>query len=568
MQVGCLAAGEVGQVAPSGSEPVTRDSFAIIGTNGIDSNGYNYNALEPNGANYNGINYNGVNSNGINSNGINYNGLDSNGINSNGINYNGINYNGINSNGTDYNGINYNGINSNGINYNGMNYNGYNYNGMNYNGINSNGDLATTYGDAIPGAEQSCPDSNGDGVPNTGASCKQYPGLTYNEAFQAWMRSDFDLAHKAIGYLMRCALRPDQRVVARIDMDNDNGPFPVVGEGCPAGCSASSSATFTNNGSLCRSSKWCTTDADDVVAWWEGRLGLADTWVSSPLTVAQQERVSAALLAHVNRLGRRVQISLRMGKSLAGTATVDPAQAALGWDSTETATYHFQDAVYMGNLFTSPQVKIMCVGSAFNDGTQTALANAALGRSCGISNGQCSFTTYKACVNTTMADNLELRCTKASTNDAVPFSSCTQGNTTWNWVVTSYLAQGCGDGVCDPSFMEDAASCPKSSTDNLPDYDCGPELNCVAQGGARRTVTTCGACAAPETCVNSSTCGDGACSSDEASTYSCPSDCVKEYYESFRIVTPPTIATTTYPGTIRIYGGDTHIIYGDLHIGN
>src|SRR4029078_7935312 len=57
----------------------------------------------------------------------------------NGFNFNGFAFNGFNFNGFSFNGFSYNGMNFNGMSFNGMNYNGMSYKGMSYNGSAVNG---------------------------------------------------------------------------------------------------------------------------------------------------------------------------------------------------------------------------------------------------------------------------------------------------------------------------------------------------------------------------------------------------------------------------------------------
>jgi hypothetical protein len=71
-----------------------------------------------------------------------------------------------------------------------------------------------------------------------------------------------------------------------------------------------------------------------------GLLGLAPGWESSPLTVADQQKISACLGAHTNKFGRSVPISVR-------------------WDSSysaDEATYNYADAAFFGNYFADGRI--------------------------------------------------------------------------------------------------------------------------------------------------------------------------------------------------------------------
>lgn len=79
---------------------------------------------------------------------------------------------------------------------------------------------------------------------------------------------------------------------------------------------------------------------DGVTYTWKGLIGLAPSWLTSPLTSERRQRwVSACLLAHVNGYGVEVPISLR------------GFHPALRASKEEKATFTVQEAAFFGNVF-------------------------------------------------------------------------------------------------------------------------------------------------------------------------------------------------------------------------
>jgi hypothetical protein len=101
---------------------------------------------------------------------------------------------------------------------------------------------------------------------------------------------------------------------------------------------------------------------------WNGSLGFAPQMATGPLTdVAQQEWLTACLLAHTNAIGNHVMISLR------GDGFPRPPDS-------ELAIYVVLEGSYGGNLFASPPRLIGCAPS------WPAVDLAWRGRSCSIAN--------------------------------------------------------------------------------------------------------------------------------------------------------------------------------------
>jgi hypothetical protein len=86
------------------------------------------------------------------------------------------------------------------------------------------------------------------------------------------------------------------------------------------------------------------TAPDGVTYTWKGLIGLAPTWLTSPLDSERSQRwVSACLLAHVNGYGIEVPISLR------------GLHHALRASEEEKATFTVQEAAFFGNVFDASE---------------------------------------------------------------------------------------------------------------------------------------------------------------------------------------------------------------------
>jgi GLTT repeat-containing protein len=77
---------------------------------------------------------------------------------------------------------------------------------------------------------------------------------------------------------------------------------------------------------------------------WNGGLGLAPGWASgAPPTLAEQQVITACLIAHVNRYGLSIPISV-LGRDALGTV--------IPYTHDELETYSVREACFFGNLFT------------------------------------------------------------------------------------------------------------------------------------------------------------------------------------------------------------------------
>jgi GLTT repeat (6 copies) len=77
---------------------------------------------------------------------------------------------------------------------------------------------------------------------------------------------------------------------------------------------------------------------------WNGGLGLAPGWASgAPANLAEQQVITACLMAHVNRYGLSIPISV-LGRDAEG--------AVIPFTRNELETYSAREACFFGNLFT------------------------------------------------------------------------------------------------------------------------------------------------------------------------------------------------------------------------
>ena len=173
----------------------------------------------------------------------------------------------------------------NGLAWNGLAWNGLAYNGLSFNGLSWNG-LAWN-GLAYNGLAFN-------GMSYNGLS---YNGLSYNGLADPTV-------HQFVEYLVECALPEDDSVTYKI---------------------AGKSYTFA------------------------GDLGLAPEWKTKSCGVSCQRWVSACMLARLNKLGQRIEISLR------------GEHPALKARKPEVKAYESREATYYGNLFAAPDEIFTCL---------------------------------------------------------------------------------------------------------------------------------------------------------------------------------------------------------------
>ena len=263
------------------------------------------------------------------------------------------------------NGFNFNGFAFNGFNFNGFSFNGFSYNGMNFNGMSFNG-------------------MNYNGMSYNGMS---YNGMSFNGlSTSGGLSSTSGLmttegGRQFINYMVKIAY--------------------------PAGHSLTK------------------TDQYGVPYTFQGSLGVAPEVESGICDVDCQEKLSAALLAHVNNSG------LHVGLWLVGPDN------GIGWGS--SPDFPFQEAAYFGNLFSSSMAGNYCSGKGLGAGDSKGRLGNPFGNNNGIMaapyemmwDGSSNQNVPQPCVASGQA-----RCTVQNEG----FSSCwdPKANRAWNHVVTVY----------------------------------------------------------------------------------------------------------------------------------
>jgi hypothetical protein len=184
---------------------------------------------------------------------------------------------------------------------------------------------------------------------------------------------------------------------------------------------------------------------------WHGGLGLAPLWSDRAMTIAEQQVMSACLVAHANKYGVHVQIAVE-GRAADGTQ--------IARDPFELTTYSFREAAFFGNLLTG-------------DGVFACLDHAPL---------SAQKSTPRACAFDSIAIGLDAACppivyagpcAAICKPDASKtyYTSCKYNGQTYLPLVTRMLPTSifsCGDGVCE--FTE---HCGIGATADSCQTDCG-----------------------------------------------------------------------------------------------
>ncbi|NOJ96006.1 hypothetical protein HMI51_24110 [Corallococcus coralloides] len=183
---------------------------------------------------------------------------------------------------------------------------------------------------------------------------------------------------------------------------------------------------------------------------WDGSLGLAPDWsAGQPMSVAEQQVVSACLAAHANKYGVHVNISV-LGRDAVG--------GAVPYTQDELSTYSEKEACFFGNLFTGEGV------FAANDGAYLDYDESTV-RTCGLS----SWSDTTACTPMQHVGACRYYCTLDATKTY--YTRCTYNGVNYRPITTRMLPQDiyrCGDGVCQLTEKCGASTTPDRCS------DCGP----------------------------------------------------------------------------------------------
>jgi alpha-tubulin suppressor-like RCC1 family protein len=211
-------------------------------------------------------------------------------------------------------------------------------------------------------------------------------------AFKAWFDKDRALGDNVMTYVARCAL----------------GPTQVL--------------------------KY--TDGSGKAYSWPGSLGLAPEWATRAATVAEQEWVSACLMAFTNKCGNQVTISLR------GPSEGAPETERFPLEAGEREGWTYQEAAFFGNLFTATPDLNACDGGGGQDQAQLGL-----GRECGSDDKNCGYVARGACASV---------CVPSQNADGY-YKSCAANGRAYTRVVTTYL---------DPNTWRGSMDCRNKGLDD------------------------------------------------------------------------------------------------------
>ncbi|WP_347402594.1 hypothetical protein [Corallococcus macrosporus] len=168
-----------------------------------------------------------------------------------------------------------------------------------------------------------------------------------------------------------------------------------------------------------------------VTYTWPGRLGLATAWAQgSAATVAEQQRLSACLAAHVNKLGYSVPISVRGRDSTGG---------AIPMASGEATDFPEKEACFFGNLFTTEGIYVGNDRVLRKDESTT--------RGCALSAKGTGEDT--GCAPIVHVGQCATLCTRDATHSF--WERCVVNGITYQPLTTQLRSQdiySCGDGTC------------------------------------------------------------------------------------------------------------------------
>jgi hypothetical protein len=184
---------------------------------------------------------------------------------------------------------------------------------------------------------------------------------------------------------------------------------------------------------------------------WAGGLGLAAGWASgNAATVLEQQVVTACLLAHVNKFGLHVDLSL-LGRDAQGTAL--PIAAG------ELSTYSEPEGCFFGNGFNSSATFYAGSDHATLSASQSSVRACAMDWAGGAAD----------CAPIVHVGACSQYCTKDATGTY--YTSCTYNGTTYRPLTTRIRPADvytCGDGVCQVS-----EKCGTGTTYDSCAADCG-----------------------------------------------------------------------------------------------
>ena len=282
----------------------------------------------------------------------------------NGLSGNGLSGNGLSGNGLSLNGLSGNGLSANGLSANGLSLNGLSMNGLSGNGLSGNG-------------------LSGNGLSGNGLSLNGLESVGGLSTTSGMMTTAG--GREIIKYLVKVAY--------------------------PSGHNLTSQDQYGNSYTF------------------EGSLGVAPelefgtTSNNTGCDATCQEKVSGALLAHVNNAGVHVAIWL-----------VGPDNG-IGWGS--SSNYPYKEAGYFGNLFTSNMPGNYCAGKDMGSGDAKGRLGSPFGTNSSVLNSPYGWIWDGASSQNVPNYCISGGCTVMNEGySSCPDPSGTSGHPAWNHVVT------------------------------------------------------------------------------------------------------------------------------------
>ncbi|MEP6861524.1 MAG: hypothetical protein ABJE66_12935 [Deltaproteobacteria bacterium] len=168
---------------------------------------------------------------------------------------------------------------------------------------------------------------------------------------------------------------------------------------------------------------------------WPGELGLAPLWTNRAMTTAEQQVMSACMVAHANKYGVHVPIAVE-GRTAAGTVIARAAN--------ELTTYSVREAAFFGNTATGEGAFVCLDHTAW-------LPQYSSPRACALDMAQVGETS-PVCPPIVFAGACSSICTADATKTY--YTACKWNNKTYLPLVTRLQLSSfysCGDGVCQIS---------------------------------------------------------------------------------------------------------------------
>jgi hypothetical protein len=166
-----------------------------------------------------------------------------------------------------------------------------------------------------------------------------------------------------------------------------------------------------------------------------GVAGLGPSLQAGLMRVADQERVTACMLARINGSGRTVQIDM-----------FGPMGGVAGFETTTVADDAFpvREAAFFGNLFGADPVAQACPDRPYG------LADMRSCKDLGGGGYDCGVVEFTADLCTVEGDNYT-QCDVAFTtgsSERIYYRNCAGGEVSWQYVLTTYIQPKAAGAAC------------------------------------------------------------------------------------------------------------------------